>query len=293
MTLVRNFKPGDIQRTATEEDYSGMHHQLEEALRQANAKLRLLSAITRHDINNQLVALTGYLDLIRARNPSLARDLEKVGAAAEQIGAMIRFSREYEEIGTREPVWQNCRNLVAMAAAQMHPCPVQLENEIPDDLEIFADPLVIRVIYNLLDNAVRYGDTLSVIRFTAGEPCDGLLLICEDNGIGVPKEDKDRIFDRGFGRNTGMGLFLAREILSITGISICETGEPGKGARFEMAVPAGGFRQTHRMIPAKMQAEYPVPVKGRQLNPIVRERACSTDSREAGAGGQLILMPGR
>jgi len=50
------------------------------------------------------------------------------------------------------------------------------------------------------------------------------------------------LFTRGFGRHTGLGLFLTREILSITGITIVENGEPGRGARFEMQVPGGAYR---------------------------------------------------
>jgi hypothetical protein len=42
-------------------------------------------------------------------------------------------------------------------------------------------------------------------------------------------------------KNTGLGLFLVREILSLTGVAISETGEFGKGARFEMAVSKGGW----------------------------------------------------
>jgi signal transduction histidine kinase len=49
---------------------------------------------------------------------------------------------------------------------------------------------------------------------------------------------------RGFGKNTGLGLFLSREILAITGIMIAEMGEPGKGARFEITEPKGMFRFT-------------------------------------------------
>ncbi len=70
---------------------------------------------------------------------------------------------------------------------------------------------------------------------------DGILIVADD-GVGVPLADKERIFERGFGRNTGLGLFLVREILGITGMSIRETGEPGKGARFEVTVPKGMFR---------------------------------------------------
>jgi hypothetical protein len=55
-------------------------------------------------------------------------------------------------------------------------------------------------------------------------------------------EDKERIFELGFGKNTGYGLFLVREVLSITGFSIRETGEEGKGARFEISIPPGMYR---------------------------------------------------
>ena len=58
----------------------------------------------------------------------------------------------------------------------------------------------------------------------------------------MPAEDKERIFTRGFGSKRGYGLYLAREILALTGMTIAETGEAGKGARFEITVPKGGYR---------------------------------------------------
>jgi signal transduction histidine kinase len=74
------------------------------------------------------------------------------------------------------------------------------------------------------------------------ESGDDHVIVCEDNGIGIPAGEKEKIFERGFGQNTGLGLFLAREILDITGITIKETGEPGKGARFEIMIPEGAWR---------------------------------------------------
>jgi signal transduction histidine kinase len=62
------------------------------------------------------------------------------------------------------------------------------------------------------------------------------------NCAGTPEEDNKCPFERGFGKNTGPGLFLAREISDITGITIKETGEPGKGARFEITVPKRAWR---------------------------------------------------
>ena len=64
----------------------------------------------------------------------------------------------------------------------------------------------------------------------------------KDDGDGVHAGEKERLFNRGFGKNTGLGLFLSREILSITGITITENGVPGKGARFEITVPKGAWR---------------------------------------------------
>ncbi|MCX6698237.1 MAG: hypothetical protein NTV84_11985 [Methanoregula sp.] len=65
----------------------------------------------------------------------------------------------------------------------------------------------------------------------------------EDDGDGVHAGEKERLFTQGFGKNTGLGLFLSREILAITGITITENGTLGKGARFEIHVPAGMWRK--------------------------------------------------
>jgi signal transduction histidine kinase len=71
----------------------------------------------------------------------------------------------------------------------------------------------------------------------------GLAILVDDNGIGIPDDHKELIFEKGYGKHTGFGLFLAREILAITGISLRETGVSGQGARFEMIVPNGLYRR--------------------------------------------------
>jgi len=111
-----------------------------------------------------------------------------------------------------------------------------------EDTEIYADPLLEKVFYNLIDNALRYGETITTIRFSYKISEKGMTLICEDDGVGIPDEAKDRIFERGVGKNTGMGLFLSREILMITGITIQEIGTYRKGARFELLIPNNSWR---------------------------------------------------
>ena len=114
-------------------------------------------------------------------------------------------------------------------------------------LKVFANPLLGRVFYNLIDNALRYGgEKMTRISISSFEMQNGLILIVEDDGAGIGPEDKRNLFIRGLGRNTGYGFFLSREILGITGMTICETGEPGEGVRFEITVPKGTYRSLGR-----------------------------------------------
>jgi PAS domain S-box-containing protein len=216
----------------------------DDALRLASRKLNLLSSITRHDINNQLTVLMGYTTLLEKKqpDPSFHDYFQKINTSAERISAMIQFTKEYEQIGITTPTWQDCRTLVEKAAKEAPLGNVIVKNDLPAGAELFADPLIIKVFYNLMDNAARHGGKITTIGFTVGERDSDHILVCEDDGEGVPAEVKEKIFERGFGRNTGLGLYLAREILSITGITITENGEQGKGARFELVVPRGIYR---------------------------------------------------
>jgi len=218
--------------------------QVEDALLLSNKKLNLLSSITRHDINNQLMALQSYLTLLEKKHPdpSHTEFFRKAAVAGQRISAMIQFSKEYEQIGVKAPVWQDYRTGADTAAGQVSLGKVLVKNDLPSGEEVFADPLIVKVFYNLMDNAVRYGGKITTIRFSADERDGDRIIVCEDDGDGIPTAEKERIFERGFGKNTGLGLYLSREILAITGITIRETGEPGKGARFEMTVPKGMWR---------------------------------------------------
>ena len=101
-------------------------------------------------------------------------------------------------------------------------------------LEIYADSLFEKVFYNLIDNALRYGGPkMTTIRFGHMVSGQDLIVSILDDGVGIPDEDKKRLFERGFGHHTGLGLFLSREILSMTGIAIAGNVTPGNGVRFE------------------------------------------------------------
>jgi PAS domain S-box-containing protein len=216
---------------------------MEDALALACQKMNLLSSITRHDILNQLTVLSGYLTLSEefTSDEKLLSFIKKETAATERINQQITFTKEYQDIGVHAPQWQNIHDMIISAANLLDMSLVDLQVNL-NDIEIYADPLSGKVFYNLLENAIGHGEKTSMIRFSARENGDKLTIICEDNGVGIDAETKKHLFVRGYGKNNGYGLFLIREILAITGISIIENGEPGKGARFEITVPNGAYR---------------------------------------------------
>ncbi|MDD1687482.1 response regulator [Methanoregula sp.] len=216
----------------------------DDALKQANRKLSLLSGITRHDIRNQLTVIRSYITLMERRHadPVFTEYLRNIDASAQRISTMIQFTKDYDEIGVRAPAWQDIQALVNATAMQVPLGRILVKNDISPGMGVFADPLIARVFYNLMDNAMRYGGKISAIRFAVQEREGDLIIVCEDDGNGIAAAEKEKIFERGFGKNTGLGLALSKEILAITGITMTENGVPGTGARFEMAVPAGSYR---------------------------------------------------
>jgi PAS domain S-box-containing protein len=217
----------------------------EEALRIANHKLGLLSAVTRHDVINQLMALRGFVSLLKnySTDPKFLNLIQKQESIIARIEREIQFTREYQDIGVRSPVWQNAGESIRAGIRDIHLAGTVIDTADLHTLEIFADPLLAKVFFNLVDNALRYGgSSLKKVRFSKRAAGENLILTCEDDGAGIPLEEKHRIFERGYGKNTGLGLFLIREILAITGLSIEENGTPGTGARFEITLPKGTFR---------------------------------------------------
>ena len=230
-------------REELERDIDERRH-AEEALAAANRKLGILNQVTRHDILNQLTGIQGFLELASQECRGDARlqgYFERLIQSARTIENQVAFTKYYQELGVNAPVWQNVREIAGSVAGSGPFGGLRVSVE-TGALEIYADPLLEKVFYNLYDNAQRHGGHVTEIRIAFTMAGSGGILAVEDNGAGIPGPEKERIFERGVGRHTGLGLFLIREILAITGMTIRETGEPGKGARFEISVPAVAFR---------------------------------------------------
>lgn len=218
----------------------------EDALVTAHNKLTLISTITRHDILNQLTALATYLELSRdyTENNRGREFIDKELQIAALIDREINFTRDFEDVGAGFPVWHNVNATISGAIRSQLIGNVAVDIGF-SDIEIFADSLLEKVFFNVIDNTVRHGGPgMTSVRFSARVDAGSLVISCEDNGVGIRPEEKERIFEQGYGSHTGLGLFLCREILRITGITITETGTFGTGARFDIVVPKGKWRRT-------------------------------------------------
>ena len=215
----------------------------EDALEVANQKLNLLGQVTRHDALNQLAVLMGWLQIAQesVAEPPVQEYLKNMRTAAEAVIRQIDFAGDYEKMGVAKPEWIDVKTAFLSGIAGFSPGKLAKSVHV-DGLEVYADTMFEKVFHNLADNSIRHGKKVTEIRVHYKRKGNDLLLFYEDDGVGVPADEKDKLFRRGIGDHTGFGLFMVRAILGITGITIEENGIPGHGIRFEMHVPSNGFR---------------------------------------------------
>ncbi|MCU0630011.1 MAG: PAS domain S-box protein [Methanoregulaceae archaeon] len=214
----------------------------EQTIQETNKKINLLNSITRHDVANQVAVLKGYaqIALMKEPDPAVAELLSKIDEAGSTIARQIEFTKTYQELSMHAPHWYRVIDMVSQLKAG------SITISCTCEAEIFADPMIEKVFFNLVDNSLRHGEWVTIIRVRCEEDPGGLAITVEDDGAGIPFDKKEKIFGKGYGKNTGFGLFLAREILAITGLTIREAGVPGEGARFEIRVPNGMYRFTNK-----------------------------------------------
>ncbi len=218
----------------------------EEEVRRSRQKLGLLSDLTHHDIKNQILIQSATLDLMKRSITDLEQQkrINRLERSVNIVQEQIDFTSVYQRMGTALPQWQPIEEIVRCVQEQ-RPAKAFVLGRGITGLHVLADPMLIRVFHNLVEDSLLYGGGPMTITIDCQEKDGDLVLVYEDDGVGIPLEEKGELFTKGFGKGTGLGLFLSREILAITDITIQETGEPGRGVRFEMLIPEGKFRYVH------------------------------------------------
>jgi len=190
----------------------------------------LLGGAIRHDIANQLVVVGGYATMLedQCEGAKEKEFLKKIIASTQKISAQIDFWREYE---TKNLTWQSLEE-IHHSYQRMISNDIKINIKNAANVKIYSSALTCKVFENLIDNSVRHGKaTEANINYYIKE--DNLIIVYEDNGTGILSEEKSKIFQKGYGKNTGMGMFLAKQILAITDADISEVGEFGKGVAFK------------------------------------------------------------
>ncbi|WMW25186.1 ATP-binding protein [Methanolobus sediminis] len=221
----------------------------ENALKETNKKLNLLNSITRHDILNMVNGVNGFAAILMSQldDPIMRENAENIAKCGVMIQHLISFTEHYQNLGAKEPLWQDICFLLEDDEIKSITEGKILKSPEPG-IQIYADWMLKKVLYNLIENSLRHGGDVSSFSFSYDFSKDGLAVVYQDDGIGIPEENKAKIFEKDYGKNTGLGLFFCREVLEITGLKIHENGVYGKGARFEIIVPVGSFREVNQHI---------------------------------------------
>lgn len=209
-----------------------------------NQKLNVVDRLTRHDVLNKLSVITGNVFLLKrqlSNNADVAERLGEIDEACRGIAKIFEFAKMVEQIGSEELNFIDVEKTVEEATKLFSfPVPdVKVINKC-HGLAVYSDSFLKQVFYNLMDNSIKHGETVTTIRIhyeVANE--DTLNLIYDDDGIGISEEDKSKIFSEGFSTigSTGYGLHLIKKVMEIYGWEIQENGEPGKGAKFTITIP--------------------------------------------------------
>jgi len=209
----------------------------------ARKNLDMFSSMIRHDILNQLMVVSGSLELAGygIQEPDLTKHLVRAQTATKTIQRQIIFTREYENLGADTPTWQHVSTVVRRAFLEVETESIILNIQ-QDSPEVFADPLFEKVFYHIINYSYKYGEKVTRIEVSFDYTPTALIITVADNGIGISPENKTHLFEWRSGNEKTLGLFLAQKILASTGITIRETGEYKKGIRFEIIVPIDGFQ---------------------------------------------------
>ena len=228
---------------------------------QATEKLQtaLLNSIS-HDLRTPLVSITGALSSLQedgdvldgqARRALVDNAREEAERLNRLVGNLLDMTRL--EAGAvrvkRQPV-----DLADLAGTALQQLAARLDGRpvtvaVPDDLPpVAADyVLLLQVLVNLLDNALKYSPAGSPIEVTARRGAGTLEITVADRGSGIPPQDLTHVFDKfyrvqrpGNATGTGLGLSICKGIVEAHGGRLSAENRTGGGALFRISLPAAG-----------------------------------------------------
>ncbi len=237
---------------------------------QKMAAVGLLAAGIAHEINNPLSGVVGYSKLLLEKplEPSIREKVERIAQSGERcrkiVEGVLLFSRSQQGgVRTEIDLATLVDRVVRIGEYQwkMHNVRIMREPErLPYPLRVMADADQIeQVLLNLLSNAVDAMPRGGTVRITlAPEASGGASFSVADEGVGIPEEIRDSIFDPFFstkeiGKGTGLGLSISYGIVRDHGGDILLESYPGRGTTFRVVLPRDGTPGP--VLPSKPEPE--------------------------------------
>ena len=217
---------------------------MEHTLHRANKKLNVLASITRHDIQNKVTILLGYLTRAKKRetDPEVREYLDRQEIAAKAIRDEIAITRDFKDLGSDSPEWLNIGEMVAEVTNRFRDHAVRFSIDLPPGLLVYADRQMERAFFRLFETALTTPSPPESIRvFSRGEQ-DRIVICVEYEGDQPPADEKNAGSDATGSDLERHSLLVIREILSLTDITLDVSKGPGKEGRFEIGIPAISYR---------------------------------------------------
>ncbi len=212
--------------------------------KEAEEREEFLHSLLRHDVANKNRVVHGYLELLKEYDLSeeVVDIVENSEVAIEKSIKLIEKVRILREAQNEEIEELDISTIIKNNVSQIRPmvkeAGMKIEKECPEDpCMVKGGPLIDNVFSNIIENSVKHSDGSKLMIHTEVTQ-DEVICIFEDDGKGIPEEDEDNIFEKGYTtdeeRGTGLGLFLVQMLLDIYDGKI----EIGKselgGARFDI-----------------------------------------------------------
>jgi PAS domain S-box-containing protein len=217
-------------------------------------------SVISHELKTPVSIIKGYAETLGREDANWDRATlrdglgvigEEADRLARQIVDLLEVSRLQADAMrldlTEWPLGPLAAQVIERFAAQTG-AQFQFELRIPDELPaVLADHERTRsVLENLISNALKYSPEGGVIRVAARASGDYAIVSVNDSGIGIPREEQDRVFERFYrvdnrlrreAQGAGLGLFLSKAIVEAQGGRIWVESQPGRGARFSFTLP--------------------------------------------------------
>lgn len=220
---------------------------------------RQLVSDVSHELRTPLTIVSGYLQSILRRGNNLtAAQREGLEIAASEAERTVQLLQDLLELARAdsggihfhlEPLILNKWLKEVMEKTKKYG-DRQIDFEMPDyPISIKADPSRLKqVLYNLIDNAVKYSEAQTPIKVKLERQKQAILLVC-DRGIGISLQDQARIFERFYRADearshatggTGLGLSIVKTFVEGMGGNISVSSQPGRGSTFLVSFPLLG-----------------------------------------------------